>query len=71
MEYVAGETLSSALRRRKRFSAKEACELVQDVARGLQHAHLRGLIHRDIKPSNILLDNQAEGTHNRLRLGLA
>lgn len=58
MEYVAGETLSCALRFRRRFSAKRASELTREVARGLQHAHLRGLVHRDIKPSNILLDNK-------------
>ena len=58
MEYVAGETLSDALRRRRRFSRRRSCELLCEVARGLQHAHQRGLIHRDIKPSNILLDSK-------------
>ena len=58
MEYVAGETLSNALRTRRRFSARRSCELTREVARGLQHAHQRGLIHRDIKPSNILLDSK-------------
>jgi len=39
------------------------------VARGLSHAHKRGLIHRDIKPDNILVasDGQAKLTD----LGLA
>ena len=58
MEYVAGETLSCALRNRRRFSARRSCELTREVARGLQHAHQRGLVHRDIKPSNILLDSK-------------
>jgi WD40 repeat protein/serine/threonine protein kinase len=33
-------------------------ELALQAARGLAHAHQRGVIHRDIKPSNLLLDNQ-------------
>ncbi len=58
MEYVAGETLSCALRNRRRFSSRRSCKLICEVARGLQHAHRRGLVHRDIKPSNILLDGK-------------
>lgn len=60
MEYVAGETLSRSLRNSKRFSARRSCELICQVARGLQHAHQRGLIHRDVKPSNILLDTKGK-----------
>ena len=30
-------------------------ELFNEVCRGVQHAHQRGIIHRDIKPSNILV----------------
>ncbi len=31
------------------------CQIVLELARGLQHAHSRGVLHRDIKPPNILL----------------
>ncbi|MGB5925585.1 MAG: serine/threonine-protein kinase [Dehalococcoidia bacterium] len=35
--------------------AENACFLVLEVARGLAHAHAKGVIHRDLKPSNILM----------------
>lgn len=58
MEFVAGKNLSHALRDERGFPAWRSAELIRDVARGLHHAHQRGLVHRDIKPSNILLDRK-------------
>jgi len=34
-----------------------AARLIRDAARGIEHAHRRGVLHRDIKPSNILLES--------------
>lgn len=55
MKLVTGGSLSD---HRARFlGAAEACaELVAAAARGVQHAHERGILHRDLKPANLLLD---------------
>ncbi|MCA8924751.1 MAG: serine/threonine protein kinase, partial [Planctomycetes bacterium] len=55
LEYVEGESLSQRLRRVGRCDALLAARIVAQLARGVAHAHERGVIHRDIKPDNVLL----------------
>lgn len=38
-----------------------AIEILEQVLRGLAHAHAHGLVHRDVKPENIFLANGATG----------
>ncbi len=54
MDCVQGPTLAQRLRRDPPDLA-ESLRIAAAVARGLHHAHRRGLVHRDIKPQNVVL----------------
>jgi serine/threonine protein kinase len=58
MEYVRGESLADLVRRRGKLDVETAVGYVLQAARGLKHAHDRGMIHRDVKPDNLLIDTQ-------------
>jgi serine/threonine protein kinase len=55
MEFVDGPTLETLVRERGPLPWPEACEVIRQVAVGLQHAHDQGMVHRDIKPANLLV----------------
>ncbi len=58
MQLVEGEDLHHAIVRRGRFSLRETCVIIRQLAEALDYAHAQGIVHRDIKPENILLDRQ-------------
>jgi serine/threonine-protein kinase len=68
MEYVEGIDLFHLVKNAGPLPVEKAVEYLLQAARGLEHAHERGVVHRDIKPSNLLLDNQ--GTVKILDMGL-
>ncbi|WP_146407583.1 serine/threonine protein kinase [Allorhodopirellula heiligendammensis] len=63
MEYVDGLDLQMLVRRDGPLDFSTAADMIAQAARGLEHAHTRGVIHRDVKPANLLIDQ-----HGRVRL---
>ncbi len=55
MEYVAGDTLMSLMRREKRLPWRQALDITCQTCKALKAAHDAGIIHRDLKPSNLLV----------------
>lgn len=69
MEYVHGKSLSQRIRDDGPLPVVPALEVLLQVARGLDAAHVRQIIHRDIKTSNILL--APDGTAKIIDFGIA
>jgi serine/threonine protein kinase len=69
MEYIDGESLHQAIKRKGRLRAFQTLRVGIDVTMGLKGALDQGLIHRDIKPANILLARG--GAAKIVDLGLA
>ncbi|HBP19318.1 MAG TPA: hypothetical protein DEA08_16200, partial [Planctomycetes bacterium] len=59
-QLVEGRDLASALAEGGPLPPAEAAALVAQVARGVSHAHGRGVLHRDLKPANVLLDRRGQ-----------
>jgi eukaryotic-like serine/threonine-protein kinase len=55
MEYVEGHSLRDCFESQVRFNTDQAINIISQLLKALQYAHLRGVWHRDVKPANILL----------------
>jgi tetratricopeptide (TPR) repeat protein len=62
MEFLQGQDLA-ALIKRGPLSVETILHVMKEVARGLVHAHERGVIHRDIKSANIFV-----GENDRIKI---
>jgi serine/threonine-protein kinase len=55
LEYVEGPSLEDLLARRTPLPPEMVAAVGAEAARGLDHAHERGVVHRNVNPGNILL----------------
>jgi tetratricopeptide (TPR) repeat protein len=68
MELLEGGSLAQKLAQAP-LAPRPAAELLEVLARAVQHAHERGVVHRDLKPANVLLSE--DGTPKVTDFGLA
>ncbi|MEO2016267.1 MAG: protein kinase [Fuerstiella sp.] len=61
MEYVNGDQVDRIATRLGRVPVGMACDIIRQVATGLQHAHERKMVHRDIKPGNMVVHWEDSG----------
>jgi len=57
MELLDGESLASRLK--SPIKASEAKRIALRLAKGLQAAHVKGIVHCDFKPTNVILNREA------------
>ncbi len=55
MEYLEGVSVDEIIAAVGPLPITDACEIVRQVALGLDHLYRGGLVHRDVKPSNLML----------------
>ncbi|MFC2084188.1 protein kinase [Bacteroidota bacterium] len=54
MEYINGPELKDKIKGQQ-LSLEESLDIIEQIAKGLNAAHQKGIYHRDIKSSNIML----------------
>ena len=55
MELIDGISLKQYMEVKGVLNWKETLHFSMQIAKGLEHAHSRGIVHRDIKPHNIMV----------------
>ena len=55
MELVSGISLRQYMEKKGVLNWKETLHFAMQIAKGLEHAHSRGIVHRDIKPHNVMV----------------
>ncbi|MBX9669674.1 MAG: protein kinase [Candidatus Obscuribacterales bacterium] len=60
MDFVDGRSLDEIIEEVGALEPERACNILIQIAEGLQSAHLQGLVHRDIKPTNVIITGEGK-----------
>ena len=60
MEYAEGKPLGESMT--GPLPVPRILSIIEQLLRGLEHAHGEGLVHRDLKPDNVIVQTTADGT---------
>jgi serine/threonine-protein kinase len=60
MDHIEGEELHRIVGKQAPFGTARTLNLLRQLARGLGHAHERGLVHRDFKTENVLITRDGD-----------
>lgn len=55
MELIDGISMKQYMEKKGILNWKETLHFSMQIAKGLEHAHSRGIVHRDIKPHNVMV----------------
>jgi serine/threonine-protein kinase len=61
LEFVDGIDLYEYITGKGQLDPEDACGILTQATKALDHAHKQGIVHRDIKPSNFLLTHAEDG----------
>jgi len=56
MEYIKGKNLNNIIDESEKIDIKTNFKILNQILKGINKAHSKGIIHLDLKPGNILID---------------
>ena len=68
LEYVEGQDLQQYIGQKGPLSTHDFLDFAKQITHGLSGLHTAGLVHGDLKPANVVVRNEQDELHNRLKL---
>lgn len=66
LELLKGGELLEKIRKKSRFTEKEAISIFQKLVSAVSFMHARGIVHRDLKPENLLFSDESENAEIKI-----